>query len=172
MLRRDPVDFGKAELPSLVFPLLSLPAVDLVRDDESLPSRLADDARGRLVSGKNPRGSVQDEQDEVGPADRLDGLFANGPRDLLPLFRVVPPGVQEPVGAPVGQVGDRLEDVAGHSGQIVDERPAAPEKPVEEDGLADVRPSGDDDPEAWRAHAPFRGMPPSSRSVNRGWENG
>ena len=139
------VDLGKSERPRLGLPFQPLATVDLVRDDDALAAGFADDARRRPVAGQDPRRRIDDEQHEVRLPDRRDGLLADGRGDFFAPLGIVAAGVHEEVVPFVGQPRFRLEDVAGHSGHVVDDRPAAADQPVEEGGLADIRSARDDD---------------------------
>ncbi len=118
--------------------------VDLVREHEHRPVRLAQDLRDLLVAGRDPRLRVDDEEDEVGLLDGLARLVRDRPRERCRIGDVDAAGVdeQEPFRVPLA---DELLAVARDAGCLVDDRRARAAEPVHERRLADVREADDRD---------------------------
>ena len=165
VLGGDSVDLRKAELERLALPFPSLLAIDLVRHDDGVAAGLADDPRRGPVARQHAGRGVQDEQHEIRAADRRHSLIADGPGHSRLVLGIEASGVQDREGSAVGKATFGLENVAGHAGQVVHERPAPAHETVEHGGLSDVGPSCDDDPEGLHFFAGALRMPPTSRSV-------
>ena len=107
------------------------------------------------VDRRHALARIDHEQRDVGLVERALGLrpHAAGKRLGRRLFE--PGGVDQPE-VEIGDMPLALAAVAGHPGQIVDQRQLAADEPVEQRRLADIRPADDRDREAIDDHAASR----------------
>ena len=119
--------------------------VDLVRDHEHGLLRLAEDLGDLLVARRDPDLGVDDEEDEVGLADRLACLDGDRPRDRRLVGDVDAAGVDQEEAPAVRPLDDELLAVARDARGLVDDRLPRAAQPVDERRLADVREADDRD---------------------------
>ena len=141
MQRGDRVRLPQPEVPQAVGLGLGALVVDLVGGQHDRLAGLAQDLDDRLVGVGDADGRVDHEQHRVGQGDRDLGLGADRLGQAAGVG-VPAAGVDDGEGAavPVGVVGD---PVAGHAGDVLDDRLAAADDPVDQRGLADVGPTDD-----------------------------
>ena len=127
---------------------LVLDEVPLVDRDDEAPALLDDVARDVGVLGGESLDGVDDEDRDVGAADRLqrterrEALRGRTAGDLAAAPDAG--GVDEDDLAPA-PLQRRVDRVAGRAGHLADDRPVLPEEGVEERRLADVRAADEGD---------------------------
>ena len=148
VLGRDRKRFAEAERIGFVergFGRASLALVDGEND------RLAGSPRklGEVLVGRHhARPPVDEEQHEIGACDRRFRLLAHARRQSL-IAGLESRRIDEPEGAGAKRcIG--LAPVARQTRLVVHEREFPPREPVEQGGLADIRPSNDGDGEGHR----------------------
>ena len=136
MQRGDRVRLAQPEVPQPVGLGLGALVVDLVGGQHDRLAGLAQDLHDGLVGVGDADGRVDHEQHRVGEADRDLGLRGD-PLGQAAGVGVPAAGVDDGEGAavPGGVVGD---PVAGHAGDVLDDRLAAADDPVDQRRLADV----------------------------------
>ena len=135
---------AEAEAVELVRERVLRRVVDLVRDDEHVLLRLAQDLRELLVARRDPLARVDDEEHEVGLRDRRARLLGDLARDRMRVGDVDTAGVdrQELLAEPLD---DQLLAVARRAARVVHDRRARRRQPVDQRRLADVREADDRD---------------------------
>ena len=151
MDRRDRPRLAEPEPHELMRVDLALLAVDLVDDDHHRHVAALQDARDARVFFGDAGRDVDDEQDEIGGADRGFRLRGDLRRERgglggEPGFARTQPtaGVDEHERAPV-PLGDELAAVAGDARAFLDDRGALADDAIDERRLADVRAADDRD---------------------------
>ena len=118
--------------------------VPLIHDDDDRPALLDRLARDGLVLHGHPLHGIEDEEDDVGPLDRLQRTQARKIFDRGgELGRGLDSGgVDQPEGillaVPPLEVERQFDGIARRAGRLVDDEPVALEEAVGERGLADV----------------------------------
>jgi hypothetical protein len=156
--RRDRERLAQAHPVELVDQLVALGVVDLVdREHDRLAGR-AQPGRDLEVERREPERPVDDEDEEVGLADRALGLAVDAGADhVARRDRIEPAGVDHAQRA--AEVVDvAVAAVAGQARRVVDERGPAADEPVEQRRLADVGPADERDRPCHRA-PPSRSPP-------------
>jgi len=92
---RDRERVAEAELVELVGEVGLARVVDLVREHEHVLLRLAQDLRELFVARRNALARVDDEEHEVGLADRRTCLLGDLPHDRARIGDVDAPGVDQ-----------------------------------------------------------------------------
>ena len=139
--RGDRPRLAEPEVPQAVGLGLGALVVDLVGGQHDRLAGRAQDLDDRLVGVGDADGGVDDEEHRVGQGDRDLGL-GRDPLGQAAGVGVPAAGVDDGEGAavPVGVVGD---PVPGHAGDVLDDRLAAADDPVDQRRLADVGPADD-----------------------------
>ena len=150
---------AKAEAKHLVDAGLPRGAFRLVGDDDDRLAGAAHRLRKMLVGGGEPGARVDHEQDRVAIDERCFRLRAHAPGERFRIALFEAGGVDDGEGK-VRDPALALAAIAGDARLVVDERQPAPDQPIEQRRLADVRPADDRD---LGAHV----VPPSSPEAQR-----
>ena len=126
----------------LVRPGGTLGGVHFVGDDQHRAPAAPEHARDLLVLRGQPRVGIDDEQHGPRPGDGALGLPPDLHDERLGGALDEPAGIDQHELAP-GPLAGRLEAIAGHAGDVGDDRVAAGEQPVEQRGLPDIGPADD-----------------------------
>ncbi len=118
-------------------------AFGFVHGDENAPAHAPQLLADRAVLGGETFACVGDQQDRVGLRDRGPRLLRHFHEYALP-FRLQPAGIDHEV-RPVPHAPRAVVAIAGQAGHIGDQGVARAREPVEQRGLADVRPADDDE---------------------------
>ena len=97
-----------------------------------------------LVGRGEPGARVDHEQDRVAIDERGLGLRAHAPDERIGIAFLETGGVDDGEGE-VRQSGFALATIAGDARLVVDQRQPAPDQPIEQRRLADIRPADDRD---------------------------
>ena len=147
VLGRDADRIAETELVGLQHPGAAALALGLVGDDDhrlaGAPHQIGKGAVVRHRSGFR----IEHEEHRVGLLDRQLGLRQHPAGEALGVGLFKPGGIDDGE-VQIAEPGLTLAPVAGDAGQVVDQRQAPADQPVEQRGLADVRPPDDRDGEA------------------------
>ena len=133
---------AKAETKHLVDARLPRGAFRLVGDDDDRLAGAAHRLSKMLVGGSEPGARVDHEQDRVAIDEGCFRLRAHAPGERFRIAFLEAGGVDDGEGK-VREPAFALAAVAGDARLIVDERQPAPNQPIEQRRLADVRPADD-----------------------------
>ena len=133
-------------------PLVLAPRVVRLVDDQDRRLAGAPQAIGHLVvERRDAGGGIHHEQDEVRLLDRHPCLVLHPLLDVAPRLELQAAGVDHGE-APAVPLADAVDAVAGGAGDVLDDRDALPDQPVEEGRLADV--GAADDGDHGKGHVP------------------
>ena len=135
---------AEAKTEGLVNAVAPRAAFGLVGDDDDRLAGAAQTLR-KMPIGRGEAGArVDHEQDRVAIHERGFRLRAHAPGERVRIALLETGGVDDGEGE-IGESGLALAAVAGDARLIVDQRQPAPDQPVEQRRLADVRPADDRD---------------------------
>ena len=147
VLGRDADRIAETKLIGFQHPGAAALALGLVGDDDhrlaGAPHQIGKGAVVRHRSGLR----IEHEEHRVGLLDRQLGLRQHAAGEALGVGLFEARGVDDGE-VQIAEPGLALAPVAGDAGQVVDQRQAPADQPVEQRGLADVRPPDDGDGEA------------------------
>jgi hypothetical protein len=149
---------AEAELVEVVHEVIDDLVIDLVdREEHGLAGR-AQLLREVVIDRREARPSIDDEQQRVGLADRLERLAVDAGADHLALrLGIEAAGVDDAkVGAEV--LGFAVAAIAREARRVVNERGAPADEAVEQGRLADVGPADNGD-QRCSAHRPSPSPP-------------
>ena len=169
VLRRDRQRLAEAERIGLVDARLGRAALAFIGGEDHRLAGAAHQLGENLVCRHHAGPRVDQEQHQIGLGDRRLRLLAHARgKPLIPGLE--PRGIDEGDGARP-KLGLGLAPVARQTGLVVDQRQLLADQPVEQGGLADIRPSDDGDGEGhWppvnlRAGYPNASLPLAGASI-------
>ncbi len=117
-------------------------ALALVGDHDGRLAGLAHQLGKRTVARGEAAARIDHEEHRIGRLDRGPGLRHHAPRQAAGRRLLEPGGVHHHE-VEIAEPGLALAAVARHSGPVVDQGEPLADQPVEQGGLADIRPSDD-----------------------------
>jgi len=151
MLAGDGQGLAEAQRPGLGDAGVAGAPLGLVGGQDHRPLMAAQDAGEDLVAGCHALPGVDQEQHDIGFLDRQLGLGAHARLQAVVVDILEAGGVDQGQ-VQVAQTAAGEAPVAGHAGPVVNDGELLARQPVEQRGLADVRPADDGE---FERHADF-----------------
>ena len=152
MLGRDAQRLAQAQRPALDRAGLAGPPLGLVGDKDDVAGAPAQDVGEVFVGRGDARAGVDHEQADIGLIDRAFGQAAH-PALQAVILGHLEPGRIDHHKAQIAQPPGPFAQVARDAGPVIDQREALAHQPVEQGGLADIRPPDDGEGKAHQRNA-------------------